>query len=344
MADDLLEEGHFDSWVSSFIDSPIPTLSARLLDLTSDIAFEDVEMPGWALYGSIGDSESSERLNLPTPVLPRRLLPNGLCIDFLGVHIPPDVQAVVDEHFRKSRLLMQADINKPFRYMNLEHITEPALSGMSIAFFIPCRQIGSGGGNTWNGQALPRNPNASGPVAPPKTSRLFGFPTSIGSSWSPNELKIADHPAMRPYSQPTGETLFPSYLREIKSEASGGTIHAAEDDLASAGAHRVNSWLWVLKQLEPTRRPAAADAIVFSDAITQRELVAYVHYFNPKDGLFYMSCIDQFHFRKDMRGCQDHVNNAMDWLLDVQQPMIRDALQRLEPISKSWSKRRPLEG
>ena len=349
MAKEILRDGHFESWVSSWIDRVSPTPSADPLDKTVTAPELPEVVRKWDIHGislsgenSEGD-EGAERPSAPTPMFRRRQQPNWLCIDSLGVHIPPDVQAVVDMHFKKSRSSLTfgpENINKPVRHMELGHIAEPALSGMLIASFSPGREVACGGGNSWTRQAMPRNPNDSGPVAPPKASRLFGFPTSVGSSWSLDELEIADHPAMRPYSQPTSEALFPSYLREIKSEARGGSIHAAEGDLASAGAHRVNSWLWVLDQLEPTRKRSAADAIIFSDAVTQRELVAYVHYFNPKDGLFYMSCIDQFHFRKDMLGCQDHVNNAMDWLLDVQQPMIRGALRRLQPVAKSWSTKR----
>lgn len=267
MAKEILRDGHFESWVSSWIDRVSPTPSADPLDKTVTAPELPEVVRKWDIHGislsgenSEGD-EGAERPSAPTPMFRRRQQPNWLCIDSLGVHIPPDVQAVVDMHFKKSRSSLTfgpENINKPVRHMELGHIAEPALSGMLIASFSPGREVACGGGNSWTRQAMPRNPNDSGPVAPPKASRLFGFPTSVGSSWSLDELEIADHPAMRPYSQPTSEALFPSYLREIKSEARGGSIHAAEGDLASAGAHRVNSWLWVLDQLEPTRKRSGA--------------------------------------------------------------------------------------
>lgn len=50
--------------------------------------------------------------------------------------------------------------------------------------------------------------------------------------------------------QPTNEDIFPSFLVESKSEAKCGTLDGAKGQLASAGAHRVNSWIHTLRSVE----------------------------------------------------------------------------------------------
>ena len=333
------------AWVDRWIDSNCPTISAEqaadaIATLPTIETAKDDQMSQ-----QDGASQKSERLNSSSPLFRGVLKANGLFIDEMGDHIPPEVQALTDRHFRKARdspKLGEEDVKKVRQSIKkLWHNAEPSLSGIFVEPLFPTStDLAPGGDTLWNSQALPRNPSYRYPISPPKTDRHFGFPTTLASTWDIEELDVADHPFMRPYSQPTSENMFPSYLREIKSEAKGGTLYAGEGQLASAGAHRVNSWLWILDQLDPKRERSSSDAVVFSDAGTQRQAVAYVHYFNPEDGIFYMSCIDQFYYRDDIQRCRDHMKNAMDWLLNTQQPMIRDALRQLKPIARTWKKGR----
>ena len=176
----------------------------------------------------------------------------------------------------------------------------------------------------------------------PKPDRHYGFRTSETSNWTVQELSVADLPQVRPYSQPTRENLFPSRLIELKSEASGGTLYAGEGQTALDGAHRVRSQLWLLDQIDPTATRSCIDAIVFSPVVSQRETVTHVHYYNPEDGNIYMSYVDDFSFRKDPQGCRNHNKNLSEWLVKVQQPIIRDMLRRVHPVMKSWKKGRPI--
>ena len=333
------------TWVDRWIDSNCPTISAEqaaeaIFTLPTIETAEDDRMSQ-----QDGVSQKSERLNSSSPLFRGVLKANRLLIDEMGDHIPPEVQALVDRHFRKARDSPKLGIETVEKVRQnikkLWHNAEPSLSGIFVEPLFPTTtDLAQGGDTLWNSQALPRNPSYRYPISPPKTDRHFGFPTTLASTWDIEELDVADHPFIRPYSQPTNENMFPSYLREIKSEVKGGTLYAAESQLASAGAHRVNSWLWILNQLDPKRKQSSSDAVVFSDAGTQRQTVAYVHYFNPKDGMFYMSCIDQFYYRDDIQRCRDHMKNAIDWLLNTQQPVIRDALRQLKPIAKTWKKGR----
>jgi hypothetical protein len=98
--------------------------------------------------------------------------------------------------------------------------------------------------------------------------------------------------------------------------------------------------MWILDQTDPNRTRSSCDAIIFSVAVDQREAVAHVHYYNPEDKTFYMSYIDSFYFAKDIQGCHNHVKNVVDWLLEIQQPIVRDALKALHPITQLWKKAR----
>ena len=58
--------------------------------------------------------------------------------------------------------------------------------------------------------------------------------------------------------------------------------------------------------------------------------------------MIYMSYIDDFSFRKDPQGCRNHNKNLSEWLVKVQQPIIRDILRRAHPAMKSWKRGRPI--
>ena len=118
-------------------------------------------------------------------------------------------------------------------------------------------------------------------------------------------------------------------------------MYGAEGQLAAAGAHRVSSLMWILDQIDPSRTRSSTDALAFSAAVSQRQVVAHVHYYNTEDEKFYMSYIDSFYFAKDAQGCRNHMKNVVEWLLEIQQPIVRDALTRLHPITKWWKRGRP---
>lgn len=130
--------------------------------------------------------------------------------------------------------------------------------------------------------------------------------------------------------------MFSSYLCEFKFEASGGILYGAENQLATAGAHRVNSVLHLLDLAEPGRTRSSTDALVFSLAISARQAVAYVHFF--RDRKFYMSFIDNFYFGRDVPRFHSYIKNMRDWLVSVQQPQVKDLLTRLIPVIKGMKR------
>jgi len=78
-------------------------------------------------------------------------------------------------------------------------------------------------------------------------------------------------------------------------------LYGAEGQLAAAGVHRVSSLMLILDQIDPSRTRSSSDALVFSAAVSQRQVVAHVHYYNPENENFYMSYIDLL-FRKGSPG------------------------------------------
>ena len=291
-------------------------------------------------------SAQSERLNTSSPMFRGTLKMNGVDIDNLGTKIPPEVQELVDRHVRKER--KSPPLGSEDRDRIREQVgkvwdkAEPMVSDILKTPLFPLEAPGIAEGRDilWSTKPLPRNPDYPYGLPAPKTDRHFGFPTSQDSDWTVQELAIADHPKVRPYSQPTRENLFPSYLVELKSEATNGTIYAGEGQVALGGVHRVSSLLWMLDQVDQSRTRSSADALVFSAVVSQREAVAHVHYYNPKDKTYYMSYIDTFPFLKDAQGCRNHHKNVAEWLVEIQQPIIKDILARLQPIAKLWKKGR----
>jgi hypothetical protein len=292
----------------------------------------------------------SERLDTSSPMYRATLKMNRVLIDDFGTKIPKDVQALVTKHIRKERKSPQLGGDEKDKIIqsveDIWHSAEPLVSDIITPPLFPrvAPGIKQGRDTMWSTKPLPRSPDYPYGLPAPKTDHHFGFPTSVTSDWTRQELAAADHPGVRAFSQPTRENLFPSFLVEVKSEATGGTLYGAEGQIATAGAHRVNSLIWMIDQVDPSRKRSSADALVFSAAVSQREVIAHVHYYNPDDDYFYMSHIDSFHFTKNIQGCRDHIKNIADWLLGIQQPIVRDALARLHPMTKVWKKGRSASG
>ncbi len=289
-------------------------------------------------------SRGTSRITTSCPKYRDTLMKNGVIIDNIGTKMPAAVHELVAAYVLKGRL--SPPLEKDTKSSILQRIQRVWSQGESSVHRIvneprlfPIHDIvgiAEGSDAIWSVDALPHREDWTGDLIRPKTDRHFGFPPLLESTWDKAELIAAEHPLVQPYAQATRENLFPSFLIEVKAEATGGTLYAAENQLAGAGAHRVNSLLRILDQIDPNRPRCSSDSLVFSVAVSQRQADAYVHYYNPEDDLFYMSGIDTFPFLKDIQGCHNFVKNAVDWLLDIQQPIVRAALQKLHPMTRVW--------
>lgn len=329
----------------------IPTIegpsSPQILVLDSHAASDQIsQQDGETLTLGSAASVQSERLNTSSPMYRATLKMNGVFIDNFGTKIPRDVQELVTKHIRKERKSPRLGEDEKAKIIQqIEKIwdkAEPMVSDIITTPLFPLDASGIAEGRDifWSTKPMSRSSDYPYTLPAPKTDRHFGFPSSLDSGWTREELATADHSKVRPYSQPTRENLFPSFLIEVKSEATHGTLYTAEGQIAGSGAHRVSSLIWMLDLVDPSRSRSSADALVFSAAVSQREAVAHVHYYNPNDDKYYMSYIDTFPFAKDAQGCHDHIKNVVEWLLEIQQPIIRDVLTKLHPITKLWKKAR----
>ena len=299
--------------------------------------------------GSQGPGSAvSERLRTSSPMYRGTLKMNGVILDDLGIDIPQDVNELVTRHIRKeSKSPRLGDDEKVGILRKVQLVWNSPESRVTDIMALPMLPFGDlekspslaqGGDILWTRTPLPRNDDY--PLVTPKTDKHLGFQTTLGSQWTPEELTAADHPRIRPYSQPTRENLFPSFLAEAKSEATGGTAYAAEAQLATAGCHRVNSMIWILDQIDPERTRKSSDAIVFSAVFTQRQVIAHVHYYDYDKNSFCMSFIDSFYLAKDVQGCVDFGKNMEEWLVKIQQPVVREAMRGIYPVTKLWKKGR----
>lgn len=292
-------------------------------------------------------STQSERLNISSPMYRGTLKMNSIHIDKFGMEIPQDVQDLVDKYIRKQRPessppLGEAEKTKIRTVMSkVWEKAEAMVSEITMTDLFPLDHpdIAEGRDTLWSIQPVPRN-NKSRPIATPKPDRHYGFPLSQDSTW-PEELLIAgNHPEIRQETQPTRENLLPSFIIEIKSDVTGGTSYGGENQVASAGAHRVKSMIQLRDRVDPKRVRTSADAIVFSSVVTQRGAVEHVHYFNVEQSKYCMSWVDEFSFLKDAQGCRNYHKNIQEWLVDIQQLAVKDLLTELYPISKTWKKGR----
>ncbi|KAJ4286964.1 hypothetical protein N0V90_012844 [Kalmusia sp. IMI 367209] len=294
-------------------------------------------------FGSASTAGSSaERGSTASPLYRRVLEINGVCTDDFGEKIPPDVQALISEHIRKARMSPKLDDGQKSEIREgikaVWNCPDAMIADLIKPPLFPVRhlELAEGRDTPWSTTPLPRNPEYCMALAAPKTDRHYGLHPGP-AHWTAKQLSVADHPVVRPYSQPTQANIFPFFLMELTSEATGGTLFEAEGQLATSGAHRVASWNWMQQQSNSSRELLSADAVVFSAAVTQRQVAAHVHYFSPEDGKYWMSLIDTFTFssKDGMQGCRDYVKNVVEWMVNVQKTAGQGLLGRHAPVASS---------
>ena len=342
------------SWLDVWIENECRLISAQqaanaLKIMPTTETAEDYKQMAQQQSDAV-DSQSvqSERLNTSNPMFRGLLRANGISIDNSGKKIPRAVQELVIKHIQRQRdspKLGEEQVDKIIKLVEkVWDSAEPKVSDLVNGPLFPLEhdELEEGRDLLWSTLPIRQAGKSKYPYAlpAPKTDRHYGFPPTLKSTWSWEELGAADHADVRPFSQPTRENIFPSFLIEVKAESSRGTLYGAEGQLAVSGYHCVRSWLYVLDQVFPDRECKATDAMVFSCAVSQREAVAHVHYYNPDDNVYYMSFVDSFYYVRDSQECVDYIKNVKDWLVKIQQPIIRDALAKFHPLTLLWKKRK----
>lgn len=297
--------------------------------------------------GSVTSSQS-DKPGATSRMFRSILAANNIIMDLSGDAMPSELRELVDTRIRKSRSpprlseeQLAAFVKEVIRVWDKPETIVSDITKTS-AFTIDRSDIAEGRGNLWQVKPLPKDPEYPYSLPLPKPDRSYGYHTGQESKWSITELAVVDHREALPYSQPSKEVLFPFYMIEMKSEASGGTLYVAENQAANSGTQSVRGRRWLHSQANPSGTLSVTDAIAFTAAISQRMAVLHVHWYCPEKEKYYMSYIDCFRLQKPsdvLEYCHHHLN-IQDFGGGDLQHSTRALLKALYPIPKHWKKGR----
>lgn len=298
--------------------------------------------------GSVASVQSS-RISTSRSFYRWVIFSNGIRMDRTGAKIPKELREFVNTKIlsgRTSPPLPEASVREIVK-MAVD-IADGAESNVwdlinTPMFPVKRREIGRGGNTEWSSDALPNDPRYLRALCAPKPDLHYGYSTGRKSDWTVKEKSVTDHPVAFPYARPARGNRFPFLAIEVKSEAMGGTLWHAENQAAGTGAHCVNAMRWLLGQAYPSATYSTTDSIAFTAAVTNTEVVFYIHYYSEEHHRFYMSHLANFLSVRsaDIQGCHDLVKNIIEYGLTTRQRKTRDALEKLVPFPEDWETSRP---
>ncbi|KAL8745630.1 MAG: hypothetical protein Q9190_002261 [Brigantiaea leucoxantha] len=268
---------------------------------------------------------------------------NYVTMDVTGRQMPEELRTFVNTQILKQRESSLEDeaISKVLDTAEeIANSTEYTTSELFKTAMFPFEHPGivKGGGSQWNTIALPNDPECALNLSAPKPDIHFGYRASL-RGWSRAQFNVFTHPAARPYSQPVRGATFPFLMVEAKSEATGGTIHVAENQAAGSGSHSVNSMLWLLGEAGTHAGSLLIDTIAFTIAMSSREAIIHLHWYSETDRRHYMSLLNSFSCvaPKDIQACHDTIKNIIDFGLGRRKAAVCTALGALVPIPQHWN-------
>ncbi|EGE02752.1 hypothetical protein TEQG_01789 [Trichophyton equinum CBS 127.97] len=295
--------------------------------------------------GSSGSTRSS-RPAISQPNYRSILRNNGVYIDYTGEKVPQQLRDFLDSDILKRRSTS----------ISPQKITEVVNTAIAIAespetyvydlvgtTILPVKRfdVGRGSNTPWHTYTLPRKEHYHTPIMQPKPDLHYGYLTGQSSTWTIEENSIIDHPHMRPTTQPTKSNSFPFLVIEMKSEAMGGNIWQAENQVAGSGACCMNALRHLFQQAHTSRDQSVVDSIAFSVCLTYREAVLYVHYYSVEEDCHWMSWINTYQTIRDIEECNNSIENIFEYALGTRQKRIRDTLERLYPFPEHWRDTQP---
>lgn len=275
------------------------------------------------------------------------LFGHGIIMDPSGRKIPKELEPL-KERILQQRSSPQLDDEAVFEVMDtaeeLAYSSEGPTNKILRTSMFPLGYGGlAEGGNTqWNTIALPNNPKCDNKLSAPKPDAYLAYQRGQKSPWTVEQNNVVNHYRVRPYSQPAKRNTFPSISFELKSESAGGVLTTAEAQAAGSGSHSVNAVLWLLEKAKAaglTEVDLVKDTVSFSIVASHRQVVAYLHWLEPKAKHFYMSYLRSYStFEVDaIRGCNNTIKNMIDNANGPRQITIGKALVTLEPVIDSWN-------
>lgn len=289
----------------------------------------------------------SGRPGTSNPLYRDTLYNNFITMDFSGRQLPQELRDYTDEHILKRRMSPQLEDDVTSKIIDIAEELADSSEGPIYKFLrtpmFPTDHTGiAEGGNTpWNTIALPSNPDYEYNLAAPKPDAYFGYSRGQQSGWSTSQYNVISQPKARPYTQPARGNTFPFLVFELKSEAAGGTLYAAENQAAGSGSHSVNALSWLLQQAQKSGLSDVdlmKDTVSFSFVISHREAVVYIHWQSIENKRFYMSLLKSYStfVPDEIRACNNVVKNIVENALGARKTKIGNALLALFPIPEHW--------
>lgn len=275
------------------------------------------------------------------------LFGHGIIMDPSGRKIPQELEPL-KERILQQRSSPQLDDEAVFEVMDtaeeLVYSSEGPTNKILRTSMFPLGygDLAEGGNTQWNTIALPNNPKCDNKLSAPKPDAYLAYQRGQKSPWTVEQNNVVNHYMVRPYSQPAKRNTFPSISFELKSESAGGVLTTAEAQAAGSGSHSVNAVLWLLEKAKAaglTEVDLVKDTVSFSIVASHRQVVAYLHWLEPKAKHFYMSYLRSYStFEVEgIRGCNNIIKNIIDNANGPRQITIGKALITLEPVIGSWN-------
>ncbi|KAL9135812.1 MAG: hypothetical protein Q9175_002988 [Cornicularia normoerica] len=273
---------------------------------------------------------------------------NFITMDFSGRQLHQELRDYADEHILKQRTSPQLGDEVVSTIIDTAEELADSSEGSTnkllrtLMFPIDHTGIAEGGNTPWNTIALPNDPEYEYSLAAPKPDAYLGYSRGQQSGWSTSQYNVISHLRARPYTQPGRGNTFPFLMFELKSEAAGGTLYAAENQAAGSGSHSVNALSWLLQEAQKSGlsdTDLMRDTVSCSFVMSHREAVLYMHWQSTEKKRFYMSRLKSYSaFEPDeIRACNNAVKNTVEKALGARKTKIGNALLALSPIPEHWN-------
>ena len=315
----------------------------QLLEVLQEMSQIESQKQDFGL-GSVMSTES--RPSTSHPNYRKILRSNGVCIDHNGMKIPKELRSFLDLHIfkeRSSKLSAEAVDKAVKTAIRITDSPEVNVYDFADTAMLPIKRpdIGRSGNTPWHPDGLPRNEVYPLLLAVPKANIHLGYPTNHTSDWTVKENAVMVHPVAKRLTQPAIGNCFPFFAFELKSEAMGGNLWQAENQVGGSGACCVNAARWLYQEAYPSEVRPIVDSIAFSACVTHRLVVFHVHFYIPEENQHYMSWIAAYDPLRQVQESNHLVKNIIEHCLGERQTKIRKALALLYPFPGHWKNSRP---
>ena len=112
------------------------------------------------------------------------------------------------------------------------------------------------------------------------------------SGFTAAQVSVVYHEHAISYTRPTTGNILPFLVFEIKSEATGGTIFHAENQIVGSGTYTVRAVQWLCEQAEIEFD--LVDSATFSVVYNARIVILYINWFSKQKQRYCLSKVRLF--------------------------------------------------